>query len=137
MDNGIIIDVVKVILAAVYGLIIGYNREKLNKPAGLKTICVVTMSACLLVLVARDFGEQGLQRMAAQIVPGVGFIGAGVILSIDGKVRGLTTAATILFAAAVGIACSTERGMVLAGLTIVVYLSIVKIFSHHYNHEDF
>lgn len=127
--NEIILNIIKIVVATIYGLIIGHNRERLGKPAGYKTISVVSMSACLLVIIASDYTGEGLARMASQIIPGIGFIGAGVIMSKDNSVHGLTTAATILFAAAIGIACGTIEGMIYAGASVIIYLSIIKIFN--------
>lgn len=127
--NELLLNIIKIIVATIYGLVIGHNREKLGKPAGYKTISVVSMSACLLVVIASKYTGEGLARMASQIIPGIGFIGAGVIMSKDNDVHGLTTAASILFAAAIGIACGTIDGVIYAGACVLLYLLIIKIFN--------
>ncbi|MEW9702158.1 MgtC/SapB family protein [Paenibacillus sp. SI8] len=101
-------------LSAVFGLIIGLEREIRNKPLGLKTSLVICLSSCLLTIVsiesANKYAVAGLHvmdpmRLAAQVVSGIGFLGAGVILRKHNDVIiGLTTAAMIWGAAGLGIA---------------------------------
>ena len=119
--------ILKLLIAAVLGLIIGANRERFGKPAGYKTIFCVAVASCLLVILSRDFGETGVARMAAQIVPGVGFIGAGVIFKGD-RIVDLTTAAAILLSAAIGISCYTFEGAILGAFTVLLYLTVMHVF---------
>ncbi|MGM8364446.1 MgtC/SapB family protein [Virgibacillus sp. W0181] len=102
-------------LAALLGMIIGLERELKHKPLGLKTCIVISVASCLLTLVSIDAAMQFADasanirtdpmRLAAQIVSGIGFLGAGVILRRGGlTVSGLTTAAVIWAAAGIGIA---------------------------------
>lgn len=102
-------------LAAFLGMIIGLERELKNKPLGLKTSIVISVASCLLTVVSIDAAMQYADasdnirtdpmRLAAQIVSGIGFLGAGVILRRGGlTVSGLTTAAIIWAAAGIGIA---------------------------------
>ncbi|NQX66566.1 MgtC/SapB family protein [Paenibacillus alba] len=107
-------DLMKLGIAAIFGLIIGLEREIRNKPLGLKTSLVICLSSCLLTIVsiesANKYAVPGLHvmdpmRLAAQVVSGIGFIGAGVILRKHNDVIiGLTTAAMIWGAAGLGIA---------------------------------
>jgi putative Mg2+ transporter-C (MgtC) family protein len=91
-------------LAAIFGAIIGLDREARDKPAGVRTFSIVAVGAALFTLVGlMAFGDgDPAARIAAQIVTGVGFLGAGTILHHRGAVLGLTTAAGIWGAAAVG-----------------------------------
>ena len=101
-------------ISAIFGLIIGLEREIRNKPLGLKTSLVICLSSCLLTIVsiesANKYAVAGLHvmdpmRLAAQVVSGIGFLGAGVILRKHNDVIiGLTTAAMIWGAAGLGIA---------------------------------
>jgi putative Mg2+ transporter-C (MgtC) family protein len=103
-------------IAAVFGIILGLERELKRKPLGLKTCLVICVSSCLLTIVsiesATRFWYKGLStnmpdpmRLAAQIVSGVGFLGAGVILRRNNEVvSGLTTAAMVWAASGLGIA---------------------------------
>ncbi|MBB6681489.1 MgtC/SapB family protein [Aequorivita sp. 609] len=95
----------KVLLAIVAGLLIGLEREFKGKDAGLKTNMLVAVGACAFVILSLEY--QGgkfidLTRVLSQVVTGIGFLGAGVILKKGGTVQGLTTAATIWCSAAAG-----------------------------------
>ena len=102
-------------ISAFLGLIIGIEREIKRKPVGLKTSLVISIVSCMLTIVSIESafkfpGSDDLNitmdplRLAAQIVSGIGFIGAGVILRRDNSISGLTTAAIIWGAAGIGIA---------------------------------
>lgn len=87
----------------VFGAAIGVERELRNKPAGISTNCFVMAGACLFTFISQAIDPNSPARIAAQIVSGVGFLGAGMILKSDGnKVTNLTTAAAVWFAAAIG-----------------------------------
>lgn len=97
----------KLLLASVLGGLIGLERELHRKPAGLRTNLFMCVGATLYTIlsgeIAREFGGDHT-RIAAQIIPGIGFIGAGAILRDRGGVVGLTTAATIFVVASIGMA---------------------------------
>ena len=96
---------VKLAISLLLGAIIGVERELRNKPAGISTHCFVIGGACLFTVVSLAADPNSPARIAAQIVSGVGFIGAGMILkSENNSVRNLTTAAAVWFAAAIGMA---------------------------------
>lgn len=95
----------KLAASLVVGYIIGSEREHRGKPAGISTHSYVIAGAMLFTLISTGFGAGDPTRVAAQVVTGVGFLGAGVILKSDGgTVQNLTTAASIWFAAAIGMA---------------------------------
>lgn len=96
---------IKLGLCLVLGVLIGVERELRNKPAGISTHCFVMAGACLFTFISTVADPNSPARIAAQVVSGVGFLGAGMILKSDNNtVRNLTTAAAIWFAAAVGMA---------------------------------
>lgn len=107
---------VKLLLAALAGGIIGIEREKHGRPAGLRTHLLVALAACLMMVVSEafylkygDLAGTGVVRLdpsraAAQIITGIGFLGAGVILKEGVNIRGLTTAASLWMAAGLGMA---------------------------------
>ncbi|RTE11133.1 MgtC/SapB family protein [Paenibacillus whitsoniae] len=129
-------------ISAVFGLIIGLEREVRNKPLGLKTSLVICLSACLLTIVsiesANKFAVAGLHvmdpmRLAAQVVSGIGFLGAGAIIRKHNDVIvGLTTAAMIWGAAGLGIAVGAGFiveaffGLVLILVSVVVLPFFIK-----------
>ena len=97
--------VFKLAASLLVGYIIGSERELRGKPAGISTHSYVIAGAMLFTLISTSFGQGDPTRVAAQIVTGVGFLGAGVILKSEaGTVQNLTTAASIWFAAAIGMA---------------------------------
>jgi putative Mg2+ transporter-C (MgtC) family protein len=103
----------RLVLAAVLGGLMGYERERKGKAAGLKTHMLVTMGAALFVLIPKEAGvtDIELSRIIQGVITGVGFLGAGAILksSNEEHVTGLTTAAGIWLAAAIGITVGLGR----------------------------
>ncbi|MCL4805827.1 MAG: MgtC/SapB family protein [Anaerolineae bacterium] len=96
----------RLVLAAALGAIIGFERELRGRSAGLRTFAAVSLGSCLFSIISYIVVPEGNEttRVAAQVVTGVGFLGAGVILHGQGHVSGLTTAATLWATAAVGMA---------------------------------
>ena len=119
---------VRLIIAAILGGIIGLEREKLNRPAGVRTHMIVCLGSCLIMLLGeymhRIDNTIDITRLGAQVVSGIGFLGAGAILKDGFSVRGLTTAATLWVVACVGLAVG--GGFFSAGIltTIIVYSSL-------------
>ena len=106
--------------AVVLGGLIGLERELRGYPAGIRTMALITMGAMLFTDVSQIMG--GDDRVAAGIVTGIGFLGAGVIFREGYTVRGITTAATIWASAAIGMAIGRELYLV-AGLgTVLVFV---------------
>lgn len=100
-------------LAATLGGIVGLEREISGHPAGLRTNILIATSSCLFTILSVNAfplvgASQDTARIAAQIVTGVGFLGAGTVIHTKGAVYGLTTAATIWMVAAVGMAAATD-----------------------------
>lgn len=97
--------VVRLLLAAFIGGIIGLEREHSRRPAGLRTHMLVTLGSTLIMLISLDvFDGSDSARLAAQVVSGIGFLGAGTIIRTGGNIIGLTTAAGLWVCAGVGLA---------------------------------
>ena len=96
----------RLVLAAALGGAIGLEREYRRKPAGLRTNMLIALGSALFAVLSIELGAVAgsPDRVAAQVVTGIGFLGAGAILRSGGNVRGLTTAATIWVNAAIGMA---------------------------------
>lgn len=109
--------------AAVLGAFIGLERELRGYPAGVRTVALVALGSALFTEVSQFLGEE--DRVAAGIVTGIGFIGAGVIFREGYTVRGITTAATIWGAAAIGMAVGRELYLV-AGLGAVLVFIVLE-----------
>jgi putative Mg2+ transporter-C (MgtC) family protein len=125
---------IRVIASVVLGGIVGIEREKAGKPAGLRTHMLVCLGTALVVLACAGSGMNmdGLSRVIQGIVTGIGFIGAGSILKLDKEldIRGLTTAAGLWLTAAVGVACGLGAlGVAMIGaLLALVILALEGAF---------
>ncbi len=118
--------IVRVLAAGAFGAIIGIQRERAGKPAGLRTHILICMGSALFTVIS-IYGFAGAtdpSRVAAGIVAGIGFLGAGVIFrSMRGPVVvGLTTAASVWFTAAIGMASGVGMYLIAAIATIVALL---------------
>jgi putative Mg2+ transporter-C (MgtC) family protein len=103
-------DLIGIILAIIFGSAIGMERELSGKAAGLRTNVLISLGAAVFTIISREIGgdTHSITRIAAQIVTGVGFLGAGAIIQDRGGVHGLTTAATIWLVASIGMACGAN-----------------------------
>ncbi|MBI4404722.1 MAG: MgtC/SapB family protein [Deltaproteobacteria bacterium] len=128
-----IANVLLVFVSMLCGAIIGIEREKKKKPAGLRTMCLVSLGSTVFTILSVTVeGEPG--RIAAQVIAGIGFLGAGSILHGTGTVRGITTAATIWACAAVGMVIGAGYPFAGIGLTacIFVVVGLVSVLEMRY-----
>jgi putative Mg2+ transporter-C (MgtC) family protein len=114
----------RLLIAGGLGAVIGLEREIRGYPAGIRTIGLVALGASLFTDVSQLFSDASTSRVASNIVVGIGFIGAGVILQDRGRIHGITSAATIWAAAAIGMAIGLSLYVVgvLGAVLIVVAL---------------
>lgn len=127
--------VIRLILSAIIGAFIGAEREVSNRPAGLRTHILVSVSSTLIMLVSIDGFydvETGMRagdpfRLAAQVVSGIGFLGAGTIIKTGSNIKGLTTAASLWASAGIGLAIGS--GYYLGGLltAAIVLLTLMSL----------
>jgi putative Mg2+ transporter-C (MgtC) family protein len=119
----------RLLLAAGLGAAIGLEREYRQKPAGLRTNTLIALGSCLFTIVSiqlgRDFGTP--DRIAAQVVTGIGFLGGGAILRTRMSIHGMTTAATIWVNAAVGMAAGAGQFAVAAAATLFTLLVLAVL----------
>ena len=115
-----------VLVSIVCGSIVGAERERADKPAGLRTLALICLGSTVFTLMSIDsaFGALDRSRIAAQIVTGVGFLGAGAILRERGSVIGLTTAASIWVIAAVGMVVGVGYAFSGLALAVVIYVTL-------------
>lgn len=111
----------RVLIAAVLGGMVGWQREHMGIEAGVRTFAAVSLGACTFGLVSQIY--TGDTRIAAQVVTGIGFLGAGVIVRGRGHVHGLTTAAALWATASVGLAVAYNR--LVLGLLVAIILFIL------------
>jgi putative Mg2+ transporter-C (MgtC) family protein len=118
--------------AALLGSIIGAERTVRRRPAGMRTSVCLTVAAALFTIVsveiAKASGDTSTTRIASNIVQGVGFLGAGVIMRERGSVVGLTTASAIFAEAAIGMAAGGGLYAVSGGATMLVLFALVVLF---------
>lgn len=121
--------VLRILLAAGLGAAIGWQREKAHKPAGLRTHILIAIGAALFT-VASLYGFPGgtPSQVAAGVVTGIGFLGAGVIMHRTRTVEGLTTAASVWAVAAIGM--SAGAGMYILALAATVIIFLVLFFRY-------
>ncbi len=126
----------RLVLAAVLGAAIGIERELRQKPAGLRTNILIALGSALFTVVSIDIARRYTggtpDRVAAQVVTGIGFLGGGAILRSGTNVRGMTTAATIWVNAAIGMAAGSGAfalATAATGITLVVLAVLPPIES--------
>ncbi len=122
-------DLISIILAALLGAGIGLERELNGKAAGLRTNLLICLGAAVFTIISREMatGSEGsVTRIAAQIVTGVGFLGAGAIIQ-DRRVHGLTTAATIWLVASIGMACGAKFYVLAIVASLIAVLALIGL----------
>jgi putative Mg2+ transporter-C (MgtC) family protein len=107
----------QVVLASVLGGLVGWQREHLGIEAGVRTFAAVSLGACVFGLIYPSD-----TRIAAQIVTGIGFLGAGVIMRGRGHIHGLTTAASLWAVASVGLAVAYGKFVLAVLVTILLFI---------------
>nr|WP_261331753.1 MgtC/SapB family protein [Maritalea mobilis] len=122
--------------ALVLGGLIGLEREWQEKPAGLRTHMLVSMAACMFIIVSQqlaalDFGDTGEQRidplrLIEAVTAGVAFLAAGTIFTAGGKVKNITTGASMWLAGAIGLACGSGQ-MPLAAMATGIVLAVLFV----------
>lgn len=138
--------ILRLLVATLFGASIGLERTKRSKEAGIRTHCIIAGASALIMIISKygfadlfDAAGNALaatrgadpSRVAAQVVSGISFLGAGVIFKNGNAVKGLTTAAGIWATAAVGLAVG--GGMYLMGFCVTALILIVQTVMHHFN----
>ena len=123
---------VRIFVAACLGILIGSERKNRNKSAGIRTHVIVALGAALIMVVSKygfmDVERADAARVAAQVVSGIGFLGAGVIFVRNNLVNGLTTAAGIWATAGVGLALGS--GMYVVGISSALMVLLIQFVMH-------
>ncbi len=125
--------VIRLLVAAVLGAAVGFERERDNQPAGLRTHMILvigaTLAMCLSINMSYQFKPDGIggdpARLAAQVISGIGFLGAGAILRYGFNVKGLTTATSLWSMAVVGLAIGL--GYYLIGIATTVIMIVILV----------
>lgn len=118
----------QLILAALLSVVVGWDREQKRREAGLRTHMLIAIGACLftsLSILAFPGGDPG--RVASQILPGLGFLGAGAILKEGANIQGLTTAASLWVTAAMGMAVGTGAWFLAICTSLLVWFVLAVV----------
>lgn len=120
---------ISLILCVILCGIVGFEREKRGRSAGLRTHLLVGLGSCVIMVISiygfpKDAG-QDVARLAAGVLAGVGFLGAGAIIHSNGGIKGLTTAGTIWIAMAIGLACGSFNFILAVSVTLIVMIVLV------------
>ena len=125
--------IMKLIIAAILASLIGYDRKKQNKAAGIRTNVIVAVISCVIMIlpvkVAQSSGlidgvEGDPARLAAQVVSGIGFLGAGTIIKQEDKIEGLTTAASLWGVAGLGLAVGYGLYDISIAAALIIFISL-------------
>ncbi len=123
------IEIIKrLLLSAIIGGLIGTEREVNNRPAGLRTHILVTLGSTLVMLISIDgFQSADPSRLAAQVVSGIGFLGAGTIMRTGNNISGLTTAASLWVCAGIGLAIGSGYYLGAVVTTVIVLTTLMSL----------
>ena len=122
--------ILRIIVSVILGAVIGYERERSHKPAGLRTHIFVCMGSCLFTIasffmIPTNAGASAdVTRIASGVVAGISFIGAGSIIALRGDVKGLTTAASLWVMAAIGLMVGMGNYLLPTVATIISYVIV-------------
>jgi putative Mg2+ transporter-C (MgtC) family protein len=125
---------IKILFAGILGMIIGMERSRRRKEAGIRTHFNVATAAALLMLVSLSFEDSA--RIAAQIVTGVGFLGAGMIFFRRENLHGLTTAAGIWATAGIGMACGAGLFVIAVGTTLIIVTGLAIFHTPYFKRKE-
>lgn len=123
-------DIKRMLVALAIGAVIGAEREYRSKSAGLRTMILVSVGACLFTILSIHIGTVSPDRIASTIVTGIGFLGAGVIFKDENRVTGITTATTIWMVAALGMAAGSgyfQTAYIGTGIILIVLIALVYV----------
>ena len=143
MSDGMIREltfIAQIFLSVLLGALIGFERERVKKPAGVRTYILVSLGSCLISIISSYsgtlFSEFAVDptRIASQLLTGIGFIGAGVIMKKGDHVEGITTAAGLLVACGIGMAIGF--GMYIIGIATTLITWLILLSLHILKHEQ-
>lgn len=139
LENHMLDFMLRTLLSIICGFTLGLERKIRKHPVGIRTLVFLSLSSCLLGITSITMAKQGFltgdpTRIAAGVVTGIGFLGAGVIFRQGFNIHGLTTASIIFMSSALGLACGD--GLYIPVLIIlflcIIVLTIVEILEHHF-----
>ncbi len=120
-------ELIKITLSVVVGAIIGAEREYRNKSAGFRTVMLITLGSTIFTILSQKIAPDNPDRIAANILTGLGFLGAGTLFREDNKMTGLTTAASIWATAALGMSIGSGHYVLAAGGTVLIIIILLVL----------
>lgn len=129
------IGLLRILVAGILGLFLGIERTRRQKEAGIRTHFTVGVTSALMMTVSLYFQDDAA-RIAAQIVTGIGFLGAGMIFFRRESLHGLTTAAGIWATAGIGMACGAGMYLVAVGTTVIIFVALTFFHSKFIRSRD-
>ena len=120
-------DVISLLASVFLGGVIGLERQVRDKPAGLRTNILICLGACVFTIISTNLSGSDPGRIAAQIVTGIGFLGAGAIIQSGASIHGLTTAAGIWIVSSIGMACGTRMYFLAVAATILTLVALLLL----------
>ncbi|QVK19548.1 MgtC/SapB family protein [Mycoplasmatota bacterium] len=134
-------NVFKILIAAILGGLIGLERGNKNRPAGLRTHTLVSVGACIVMITSFDIFERyhhlgnfDPARLGAQVISGIGFLGAGTIIRNGINVKGLTTAASLWVVACIGLTVGSGMYLISISAAIIVYFTLFALGNFELRH---
>lgn len=131
--GNLLLSVISIVLCVLLTGLVGFEREKRGRSAGLRTHLLVGVGSCVIMIISiygfpsATEGHRDVARLAAGVLTGVGFLGAGAIIHDHGSIKGLTTAGTIWLVMAIGLACGSFN-FVIAFLVTFVVMIVLTLF---------
>lgn len=136
LSEEIISGIIKLIMALAAGSIIGAEREYKSKSVGFRTVILITLGSCLFTMLSAVMGgDKDPTRIAANIITGIGFLGAGAIFKEGGNVKGITTASTIWVSAAIGMGIGMGA-YIFSFVALFLIMIVLLVFSWVQNFID-
>ena len=130
-----LITVIRLLLAGLLGGLVGFQREEIGKAAGIRTLALISIGACLFASLSLLGFSPTNNQLVANVVVGVGFLGTGAIIHREqGVIEGMTTAATIWVSAAIGVAAGIGFYFIAIGATAIVF--VVLLLPHVHNNKE-
>ena len=126
-------ELVQILLSVLVGAVVGAEREYRNKSAGFRTLMLITLGSTIFTILSRKIAPDNPDRIAANILTGLGFLGAGTLFREDNKMTGLTTAASIWATAALGMAIGSGHYILaLGGMVLIMIILFVLTYVEPY-----
>ena len=128
-------NIIPLLLSVFLGFLIGLERESKHKSIGIKTVSLITLGSTIYSLISIYYFNADPTRVIAQIVSGIGFLGAGIIFKAGNQIKGLTTAATVWTSSGVGVLVGL--GLYKLAIISTFLILIINTLFKYFKHEDY